>query len=45
MKENASVPAVVEKTELGFVEIPCIAPTEINMHMVSNKPVAIIVSA
>ena len=45
MKENTSVPAVVEKTELGFVEIPCIAPTEINMHMVSNKPVAIIVSA
>ena len=45
MKENTSVPAVAEKAELTFVEIPCAAPAEINTHMVSNKPVATIRTA
>ena len=45
MKENTSVPAVEEKAELTFVEIPCAAPAEINTHTVSNKPVATIRTA
>ena len=42
MKENASVPAVAEKAELTFVEIPCHTSTETNTYMVSDKPVATI---
>ena len=45
MKENTSVPAVAEKAELTFVEIPFVAPAEINTHTVSNKPVATIRTA
>ena len=45
MKENTSVPAVAEKAELTFVEIPCVAQAEINTHTVSNKPVATIRTA
>lgn len=45
MKENTSVPALAEKAELTFVEIPCPAPAEINTHTVSNKPVATIRTA
>ena len=45
MKENTSVPAVAEKAELTFAEIPFAAPAEINTHMVSNKPVATIRTA
>ena len=42
MKENASVPAVAEKTELTFVEIPCHTSAETNTYMISDKPVATI---
>lgn len=42
MKENASVPAVAEKAELTFVEVPCHTSTETNTYMVSDKPVATI---
>ena len=45
MKENASVPAVAEKTELTFVEIPCHTSAETNTYMVSDKPVATIRTA
>ena len=45
MKENASVPAVAEKTELTFVEIPCRTSDETNTYMVSYKPVATIRTA
>ena len=45
MKENASVPAVAEKTELTFVEIPCHTSEETNTYMVSGKPVATIRTA
>lgn len=45
MKENASVPAVAEKAELTFVEIPCHTSTETNTYMVSDKPVATIRTA
>ena len=44
MKGNASVPAVAEKTELTFVEIPC-RTSETNTYMVSDKPVATIRTA
>ena len=37
MKGNASVPAVAEKTELTFVEIPCRTSEEPNTYMVSDK--------
>ena len=43
--ENASVPAVAEKTELTFVEIPCHTSEETNAYMVSGKPVATIRTA
>ena len=43
MKENASVPAVAEKAELTFVEVPCHTSTETNTYMVSDKPVATII--
>ena len=42
MKENASVPAVAEKAELTFVEVPCHTSTETNTYMVSDKPAATI---
>ena len=42
MKGNVSVPAVAEKTELTFVEIPCRTSEETNTYMVSDKPVATI---
>ena len=45
MKGNASVPAVAEKTELTFVEIPCRTSAETNTYMVSDKPVATIRTA
>lgn len=45
MKGNASVPAVTEKSEVTFVEIPCSVSTEANTHMVSSKPVATIRTA
>ena len=45
MKGIASVPAVPEKTEAAFVEIPCPASTETNTYMVSGKPVATIRTA
>lgn len=45
MKENTAVPAVAEKAELTFVEIPCTAQAEINTHMVSDKQVATIRTA
>ena len=45
MNENASVPAVAEKTELTFVEIPCHTSAETNTYMVSDKPVATIRTA
>ena len=45
MKENTAVPAVEEKAELTFVEIPCTAQAEINTHMVSDKPIATIHTA
>ena len=45
MKGNSSVPAVTEKTELAFVEIPCHTSTETNTYMVSDKPVATIRTA
>ena len=45
MKGNASVPAVAEKTELTFVEIPCRTSAETNTYMVSDKPVATIKTA
>ena len=34
MKGNATVPAVAEKTELTFVEIPCHTSAETNTYMV-----------
>ncbi len=37
---NSSVPAVTEKTELAFVEIPCHTSAETNTYLVSDKPVA-----
>lgn len=45
MKGNASVPAVAEKTEVAFVEIPCHTSAETNTYMVSDKPVATIRTA
>ena len=45
MKENASVPAVAEKAELTFVEVPCHTSTETNTYMVSDKPAATIRTA
>ena len=45
MKGNASVPAVAEKTELTFVEIPCRTSEETNTYMVSAKSVATIRTA
>ena len=45
MKGNSSVPAVTEKTELAFVEIPCHTSAETNTYMVSDKPVATIRTA
>ncbi len=45
MKGNSSVPAVTEKTELSFVEIPCRTSAETNTYMVSDKPVATIRTA
>lgn len=45
MKGIASVPAVPEKTEAAFVEIPCPASTETNTYMISGKPVATIRTA
>ena len=45
MKENASVPAVAEKAELTFVEIPCHTSEGTNTYMVSDKPVATIRTA
>ena len=45
MKGNSSVPAVTEKTELSFVEIPCHTSAETNTYMVSDKPVATIRTA
>ena len=45
MKENASVPAVAEKAELTFVEVPCHTSTETNTYMVSYKPAATIRTA
>lgn len=45
MKGNASVPAVTEKSEVTFVEIPCSVSTEANTHMVSSKLVATIRTA
>ena len=45
MKGNTSVPAVAEKTELTFVEIPCRTSEETNTYMVSDKPVATIRTA
>ena len=44
-KGNASVPAVAEKTELTFVEIPCHTSAETNTYMVSDKSVATIRTA
>ena len=37
MIENASVPAMAEKTELTFVEIPCHTSEGTNTYMVSDK--------
>ena len=45
MKGNASVPAVAEKTEVTFVEIPCHTSAETNTYMVSDKSVATIRTA
>ena len=45
MKGNSSVPAVTEKTELSFVEIPCHTSAETNTYMLSDKPVATIRTA
>ena len=45
IKENASVPAVAEKAELTFVEVPCHTSTETNTYMVSDNPVATIRTA
>lgn len=45
MKENTSVPAVTEKTELTFVEIPCHTSERTNTHMDSDKLVATIRTA
>ena len=44
MKGNASVPTVAEKTEVAFVEIPCHTSAETNTYMVSDKPVATILT-
>ena len=38
MKENTSVPAVAEKAELTFVEIPCPAPAEMRGGFLSYLP-------
>ena len=40
MERNSSVPAVTEKTELSFVEIPCHTSAETNTYMFSDKPAA-----
>ena len=40
MKENASVPAVTEKSELNFVEIPCAVGSETHTHPISHEPAA-----
>lgn len=45
MKENASVPAVAEKSELDFVEIPCATGPEAHTHPISHEPVAVIRTA
>ena len=45
MKENTSVPAVTEKTELICVEIPCHTSERTNTHMASDKLVATIRTA
>lgn len=45
MKENASVPAVAEKTELTFVEISRHTSEGTNTYMVSDKTVATIRTA
>ena len=38
MKENTSVPAVAEKADLTFVEIPCPAPAEMRVGFLSYLP-------
>ena len=45
MKENASFPAVTEKSELDFVEISCAAGPETNTHPISHEPAAVIRTA
>ena len=45
MKENVSVPAVTEKSELDFVEIPCTAVSETHTHPISHEPAAVIRTA
>ena len=42
MKENASFPAVTEKSELDFVEIPCAVVPETNTQPISHEPAAVI---
>ena len=42
MKGNTSVPAVAEKAELVFFEIPFHTSAETNTYMVSGKTVATI---
>ena len=45
MKGNPSVPAVTEKSDLTFVEIPCTAMSEQNTYAASNTPRVIIRTA
>lgn len=45
MKENISVPATTEKSELDFVEIPCTAVSETNIRPLSNEPAVVIRTA
>ena len=45
IKENVSVPATTEKSELDFVEIPCTAVSETNIRPLSNEPAAVIRTA
>ena len=40
VKENASVPAVTEKSERDFVEIPCAVGSETHTHPISHEPAA-----
>ena len=43
--DNDTVPAVTEKAELSFVELPYCSSTETNEPAISERPVAVIITS